>query len=154
MLISPFAYMPPARALDGLPMAQAGQRVSGAPHSVVEIVAHMVYWQRWFLDRCAGMAAPMAAKAETGWPAAGPGDWDALRGQFLEGLERAAEITGQESDGGRRVDPPIEFPPLANYTVSDAIAHIALHNAHHLGQIITLRQLAGAWPPPEGSWTW
>ena len=31
---------------------------------------------------------------------------------------------------------------------------VATHNAHHLGQVILLRQLLGAWPPPAGSWTW
>jgi hypothetical protein len=31
---------------------------------------------------------------------------------------------------------------------------MATHTAHHLGQIIVLRQLLGAWPPPAGSWTW
>jgi hypothetical protein len=29
-----------------------------------------------------------------------------------------------------------------------------VHNAHHLGQIILLRQLFGAWPPPSGRFTW
>ena len=50
--------------------------------------------------------------------------------------------------------PALEFPPLASYTVRDALVHVANHNSHHLGQIITLRQLMGAWPPPGGGWTW
>jgi hypothetical protein len=53
-----------------------------------------------------------------------------------------------------RVNPPIEFPPMADYTIEDALTHLAQHNAHHLGQIVTLRQAIGAWPPPEGSFTW
>jgi len=36
----------------------------------------------------------------------------------------------------------------------DWFLHVATHNAHHLGQVILLRQLTGAWPPPAGSWTW
>jgi len=154
LLISPVAHMPPARILDGLSIAQSGLRVPGAPHSVVEIVAHMLYWQSWFLERCAGVATPPAAKASLGWPAATGDEWEALRKGFLEGLEQARKIAGQESASVRRVDPPIEFPALANYTLADAITHVAMHNAHHLGQIITLRQIAGGWPPPEGSWTW
>ena len=147
-------HMPPARVLDGLSIEQSGQRVSGAPHSVVEILAHMVYWQSWFLDRCNGLGTPPAATASLGWPAAPAGEWESLRGRFLEGLERARNIAGQDSAATRRIDPPIEFPPLANYTIGDAITHVAIHNAHHLGQVITLRQILGAWPPPEGSWTW
>ena len=59
------------------------------------------------------------------------------------------------SAGRRRVDPPSEIPPLAAYAITDAtMAHLAMHNAHRLGQIVTPRQILGAWPPPEGSWTW
>ncbi len=52
------------------------------------------------------------------------------------------------------IAPPIEFPPLANFTIRDALVHMASHNAHHLGQVIILRQIMGLWPPPSGSYTW
>ena len=154
LLVTPIAHMPPARALDGLTSEQAGVRVSSSSHSVVEILAHMVYWQSWFLERCAGVSTPPAAKASLGWPAVSAGDWESVRQQFLDGLERALKAGEDESALTRRIDPSIEFAPLANYTISDAITHIAIHNAHHLGQIITLRQIMGAWPPPDGSYTW
>lgn len=96
----------------------------------------------------------MAAAASTGWPAVTAADWDALHAQFLAGLERGVAIGSAPDAVTRKIEPPIEFPPLAEYTVTDAIVHIAMHNAHHLGQIVTLRQLAGNWPPPAGSWTW
>ena len=50
--------------------------------------------------------------------------------------------------------PPIQFPPIAHFTRRDALVHIANHNAHHLGQVIVLRQMMGQWPPPSGGWTW
>jgi uncharacterized damage-inducible protein DinB len=53
-----------------------------------------------------------------------------------------------------RILPAIEVPPLAHYTLRDAAVHAANHNAHHLGQIITLRQLMGLWPPRSGGFTW
>jgi hypothetical protein len=28
------------------------------------------------------------------------------------------------------------------------------HNGHHLGQVVLMRQMLGAWPPPSGSYTW
>lgn len=146
--------MPPARVLDGLSAAHCEARVPGASHSVAEIVAHLAYWQSWFLERCAGKATPMAGKASVGWPSTTAGGWESLRHEFVAGLDRAVGIAADESACIRRVEPPIEFQPLANYTIADAIVHLALHNAHHLGQIVTLRQILGAWPPPEGSWTW
>lgn len=149
LLLSPLAYMPPLRLLAGLEPRDAARVIPGATHSVVEILAHLVFWQSWFLDRCAGVAKPMAAKASEGWPPAQAEDWEALRTQFLEGLQRAVEWPGNGL-----VTPAIEVPTMAHYTINEALTHLAVHNAHHLGQIVTMRQLLGTWPPPEGSWTW
>ncbi len=149
LLANPRAFMPPARLLDGLTAEDAARTIAGVNHSIVEILAHMVYWQAWFLNRCQGVAAPMAAHAAEGWPEATAADWEPLRAQFLGGLQRALEVP---EDGC--IAPPIEFPPLAEYTFNDAVTHIAQHNAHHLGQIVILRQVMSLWPPPEGSYTW
>lgn len=149
LLTSPLAFMPPARLLDGLSPEDAARKIPGANHSIVEILAHLVFWQSWFLSRCTGVPAPMPEHAAQGWPAAGADDWAPLREQFLGGLQRALALPEHG-----RVDPPIEFPPLAEYTIGDAITHIAQHNAHHLGQIVILRQMLNLWPPPDGSYTW
>jgi uncharacterized damage-inducible protein DinB len=135
--------------LDGLSAEDAARRITGVSHSIVEIVAHLVFWQTWFLNRCSGVAAPLPLHAVDGWPAATAADWEPLREQFLSGLRQAVLLP---DDG--RVNPPIEFPPMANYTIASAMTHLAQHNAHHLGQIVTLRQALGAWPPPDGSFTW
>lgn len=149
LLRTPLAFMAPAQVLDGLSADDAAKRIPGVTHSIVEILAHIAFWQGWFLQRCAGIAAPMAAHAADGWPPATAADWERLRTQFLSDLERAVHLPG---DGP--VTPSIEFPPVANYTVADVIVHIGQHNAHHLGQIVTLRQALGLWPPPQGSYTW
>ncbi len=153
LLVAPFAHMPPRRVLEGLSPNQAAAPVPGAPHTVVEVLAHMVFWQTWFLDRCTGVATPMASPAATGWPRARATDWDPLCTRFHEGLESAVTLASGES-ADARLSPPIEFPPLGEYTVHDAMVHVAMHNAHHLGQVVTLRQMLGEWPPPGGSWTW
>jgi uncharacterized damage-inducible protein DinB len=153
ILIEPTGYIPPALALEGLSAADAERRIPGANHSVAEVVAHMTFWLDWFISRCTGEAVPMPAHAEAGWPAITRGSWLAHREQFLAALERAATL----SDNARHDDPivpPIEFPPLAHYRIRQAIVHMATHNAHHLGQVIVLRQLLGAWPPPHGGWSW
>jgi uncharacterized damage-inducible protein DinB len=154
LLVSPLAYMPPARILDGLSQEQAAVRPPGASHSVLDIVAHVIFWQGWFLERCTGVATPPPARAALGWPAVTVEQWPSLRQRFLQDLERAAELASDKLAAARRVEPSIEFEPLANYTIADAVTHAAIHNAHHLGQIVTLRQIIGAWPPPDGSYTW
>ena len=151
-LSSPITYLAPAKALDGLEATAAEARLPGAPHSIAGIVAHMAFWQDWFYARCTGNAAPIVSSAAEGWPAVEQNSWPSIHSQFLERLEQLASLS--DGDVSRRVEPPIEFPPLANYTVAEALVHVANHNSHHLGQVILLRQLNGAWPPPAGSWTW
>ena len=144
--------MPPAHILEGVSEDDALRRVSGLSHSIGDIVAHMDFWQRWFLHRCGGGSEALVTSASLGWPGISAGAWTNLRQQFLTGTEAAAAFEPDRLD--RPLLPAIEFPPLANYTVRDALIHVAGHNSHHLGQIITLRQLMGSWPPKAGSWTW
>jgi len=151
LLVEIHAHMPPLAALKQLESADAERRLRDAPHSIAEIVAHMAFWQEWFLRRCEGTVAAMPAPASVGWPAVTPGSWPDVQARFTQGLERAVAL---EPDANRLVTPPIEFPPLAGYTVRDALVHMALHNSHHLGQVILLRQMMRQWPPPSGAWTW
>src|SRR5688572_24212291 len=154
LLVSPFAYAPPSHVLEGLSDADAVTRVDGTPHTVAEIVAHMAFWQEWFLNRCRGTAEPLVEHAAAGWPAAPPGSWNETRERFLAGARQAAAVGAKPEGASEPLAPAIDFPPLAHYTVHDALGHIAIHNAHHLGQIVVLRQLLRRWPPPAGSWTW
>ena len=94
----------------------------------------------------------MAAQAALGWPTVEPSAWPQLREQFLTGLEEASGLSTGEVT--RPLHPAIEFPPMAEYTLADALTHLAVHNAHHLGQVVLMRQVLGLWPPPSGSWTW
>jgi uncharacterized damage-inducible protein DinB len=150
-LIETHAHIPPGHALEQLTAPDAERRPVGAAHSIAEIVAHMSFWQDWFCSRCNGAAEPMPVPAARGWPEVMPGSWPDLRARFAEGLERAAALADRSD---QVIAPAIEFPPLAHYTVRDALVHVAQHNSHHLGQVILLRQLMSLWPPPAGSWTW
>lgn len=125
-----------------------------AAHSIAEIVAHLAFWQEWFTRRCEGEPVPMVSHAALGWPTVAVETWPDVRDRFLSGLERLARLAERSADLDARVNPPMEFPPLGEYTVHDVVLHVAQHNAHHLGQVIVLRQLVGQWPPPSGSWTW
>ena len=154
LLIDTLTHLPPANALAALTPEDAERRLEGTHHSIAEIVAHLIFWQSWFCQRCEGASAPMVASAGQGWPAVAPGSWPDLHQRFLDGLERAVALGEDPARASTAIAPAIEFPPLAQYTVRDALVHVAQHNAHHLGQIILLRQLMGLWPPPSGSWTW
>jgi len=154
MLIETFVHMPPMAVLEGLSPEQAVRTPAEGLHSAAAILAHMEFWQAWFLDRCTGTPTPMPQSAGAGWPAVSAGGWNRLVAQFGEGLERAAALGADPVASSAEVTPPIEFPALSHYTIQEALVHMAQHNSHHLGQIITTRQLIGLWPPPAGSFTW
>ena len=151
LLVETYAHIPPGHALEQLDAADAERRLPGAGHSIADIVAHMSFWQDWFCSRCDGVAEAMPAPAARGWPDVTAQSWPSVHARFVAGLERAVALADR---GDRAITPPIEFGPLASYTVRDALVHVAQHNSHHLGQVILLRQLMALWPPPSGSWTW
>ncbi|MCC6316543.1 MAG: DinB family protein [Gemmatimonadaceae bacterium] len=153
LLIDTHSHLAPAAVLANLTPEHACRRPAHAPHSIAEIVAHMAYWQTWFTARIDGRAEPIARSARIGWPAVGEDDWLATRTQFLAGSDELVRAASRH-DLSLPVDPVIETPMMAAYTYRHVCEHVALHNAHHLGQVVLLRQLMGLWPPPEGGYTW
>jgi uncharacterized damage-inducible protein DinB len=148
-------HLEPAAVLDGLTADQAHTKPHGLPHSIADIVAHMCYWQEWFND-CAVIGFTGIAKhAVDGWPAVTRDEWDALRARYLQSVEGAKRIATESGSLGDPVLPPgVDVPILANESRGAGLLHAAVHSSHHLGQIITIRQLLGLWPPPGGTITW
>jgi hypothetical protein len=107
-LTSPVAYLAPDRILEGLNAGDAERRVTGASHSVAELVAHVAFWQDWFYGRCQGRPLPMVSSAAAGWPSVPDGSWPAVRSRFVDGLQQLAALS--EGDTSRPLTPPIEFP--------------------------------------------
>lgn len=147
------AFTPAPRLLGDLTPAQAAAKAPSLPHSVAELVAHAHFWQRWILDVAEGSPPRPVPHAAEGWPAVGPGGWEGVRAAFLEGLERAKRLA---EDPERLRRPLLEQPHAGweRHSVGSALADLALHNAHHLGQAVAVRQALGLWPPQGGGVTW
>ena len=96
-IVDTIAYLSPPHAVEGLETADAERTVEGTNHSIAEIVAHIDFWQRWFIDRCEGVNAPMVGTAAEGWPSVPQGAWPEVRARFLEALERAAALGTNEA---------------------------------------------------------
>jgi uncharacterized damage-inducible protein DinB len=140
------AFVGVEASLSGLD-AETAVRVPGdLPHSVAALVAHINWWNRWMLDIIEmGQAQPYPAHAADTWPDVTAADWSRVKNEFYELLAR--------------VDAHASRPDLANpvnheETIGELLADFALHTAHHFGQIVSVRQALGAWPPPGGGDTW
>ena len=154
LVLETVVHLAPMQIIEDLSASDAIQPPAPRMHSVAGLVGHMEFWQRWLLRRCRGEAVPMAVHAADGWPTITAAEWPALRRRFEEGLLEAIALGEEPETLDRPLSPPIEFPAMAGYTRRDTLVHIAQHNSHHLGQVVSARQVLELWPPRAGSWTW
>jgi len=131
-------FVPAGGALAGLTPEQANWSPGGENHSVAQLATHLVFWNGRILEQLRG-AAPESFKGDnketftpvdaTTWPAT-----IARLDTILRGMEELVE----SADDAK----------LA--AMASTIAHVSTHNAYHLGQILYVRKLQGAWNPDQG----
>ena len=148
-------HLEPARILDGLTDAQAHAKPHGLPYSIADLAAHMCFWQEWFNACLVSGFTGIPQHSVGGWPAAPAGGWHALRARYIRSIDEAKRIS-RESDSlaDPLLPPDAKVASLARESRGSALLRGAMHNSHHLGQIITMRRLMGLWPPPGGTITW
>lgn len=149
------AFLNPAAILDGLTPEQAVAKPHGLPHSIAEIVTHICFWQEWFNSCVTDGYRGIPEHAVQGWPSVSEIEWDSVRKRYFAASEQAKQLA---ASSGRLNEPLLpagaQNPFLAKESFGSGLLHGAVHASHHLGQIVTIRQLLGVWPPPSGSLTW
>jgi len=132
----------------GLDSGVAGARPEGVRHSIFQLLNHMSYWQDWVVKWLDGKNPPVPEHAPGGWPGnPGPAsskEWQrAVRGfrSGLAKLDRQSRATDLLAVRGK-------------HSRLGMIQALASHTSYHAGQVVLLRQMLGAWPPPSGGLTW
>ena len=147
-LIGEGAHVEAKNVLDGVDWSIVGTRPEGAPHSIFQLLNHLIYWQDWVVSWLDGDDPPIPEHAGGSWLGVeGPENaiaWEKAVRQFVEGLERLS-CQVAEADLFTKADRTSRMEMLHT---------IASHNGYHLGQVVVLRQMLGAWPPPSGGLTW
>ena len=136
------SFTPASRTLDGLTPEQAVTKLEGWPHSIAEVVAHMLCWQRNDLATIETGVEPPVTPAEN-WPAVTLDDWPRLKDEFLESLEQSREVARHPENLDRLI-------LGGRFSVGLKLIGHTGHNAYHLGQVVFMRRIIGAWPPPGG----
>jgi len=124
-----------ADLLSGLNLEQVTLRPAGMPHSIYDELWHAAMWQRTVVER----ESPAGGDY---YPTVEPENeqqWHEVVRLFLDGA-RAAVAWGESPE---RLT--LEVEP--GVTMVDELHSLAVHNAYHLGKIVALRQMIGAWPP-------
>jgi uncharacterized damage-inducible protein DinB len=138
------AHLSFSDALGHLPLEKAGLRPPGAPHSVWELLEHMRIAQEDIL-RFSQTAEYVSPKWPEGyWPPstapAGAKDWKHAIRCFEDDLaEFVAMVLDPEQDLYH------VFPWGDGQNLLREALVLADHNSYHLGQIVLVRQLLGAW---------
>jgi hypothetical protein len=131
-------------AIKGLPVKLRGKRPKGAEHSAWEILEHMrlAQWDILEFSRDAKHASPKWPEGY--WPksAAPPnaGAWAKTVRAFREDLESMCKLVEEPS-----VDLFARIPHGDGQTLLREALLIADHNAYHLGEMVLVRRLLGAW---------
>ncbi len=142
------AHAEAKHAFEGADWEIAGIRPDGVPHSLFQLLNHLIYWQDWVVSWLDGDNPPIPESAADSWPGsvdpANDEVWQEAIARFTDGitgLTRRSKEANLFSKGDRK-------------SQLEMLQTIASHNSYHLGQVVFLRQILGAWPPPSGGLTW
>lgn len=142
------AHVEVLSAFEGLDWSIAVERPVGVQYSILQLLNHMSYWQDWVVQWLDGDEPEVPEHASGGWPGsttlAGPQDWQQAVAHFKKGLGELMD----RSRGAALLVARGDKSPL------EILESIALHNSYHVGQVVLLRRMLDAWPPPSGGVTW
>jgi hypothetical protein len=132
------------KAIAGLPPRLRGAKPDGMPHSVWRLLEHLriAQWDILEFSRNAEHVSPKWP--EKYWPKGDePPDaaaWDASVAGFRKDLQSIEDLVANP-----RTDLFGRIPHGDGQTVLGEALLVADHNAYHLGQLVVVRRLLGAW---------
>ena len=133
-------------AVRDLPVPSPRHRPAGLPHSPWELLEHIRIAQRDILNF--SLAAPYE---EREWPAdywppsPEPPDEEAWECSVAAVREDRTKLEELARDA--RVDLTAVTPHGTDQTYLRELLLVLDHNAYHVGQLVIVRKLLGAWPP-------
>jgi uncharacterized damage-inducible protein DinB len=133
-------------AIKGMPPGLRGVRPAEGVHSAWELLEHLRIAQ-WDILEFTQDAAHVSPEFPAGyWPDSpeppDQGAWDRSVASFREDFQ---EITDLVRDEG--TDLFAKIPHGDGQTVLREVLLVVDHNAYHIGEMVMLRRVLGAWPP-------
>lgn len=131
-------FVPIAQSLEGLTAQQAMWKPSDSSHSVGQLAYHLLFWNKQVLDKFNGRQPDKFSGDNTQtFNAFTEASW-ASTVQQLNQVMKDIETAIKNSDDAK----------LQSFY--DTLAHVSVHNAYHVGQILYIRKLAGNWDTKKG----
>ena len=133
-------------AIENLPAAARGKRPKGAEHSPWQILEHLRIAQWDILEFAVDPKHKSPDWPEGYWPKTlapkSVTEWDASVKNFRRDLKRLCDLVASES-----TDLLAKIPHGDGQTILRQALLAADHNAYHLGELVLVRRLLGAWQP-------
>ena len=139
------------RILDGMEWKLAGEKPGGAPDTIQRLVNHIIFWIGYGAAFFEGRKPARPEHDRDSWP--GPeapssaAEWEGVVRAYKASLARANELVKE-----RRFDQTVN--PNETAMRIDWLRVFEQHTSYHVGQIVQIRRMLGAWPPPGGGDTW
>lgn len=130
-------FVPGNTAVEGLTAEQASWTDGKGNHSIGELTAHLIFWNRWQLKKFKGEQQGNYTGSNDDTFKFDSKQWSTLVRQVDEVMTEWENAVAAADDDKLK----------AWYST---IAHIGTHNAYHIGQIILVRKAEGAWNPEKG----
>jgi hypothetical protein len=129
----------------GIPAKLRGRKPAGLPHSPWMILEHMRIAQ-WDILEFSRNSKHVSPKWPEGyWPRSAaspsPAAWNASITKFRQGLRAMQDLVKDP-----KTDLFAQIPWGDDQTILREALLVADHNAYHLGQVLDIRRLLGAWP--------
>jgi uncharacterized damage-inducible protein DinB len=131
-------FVPANVAVQGLTADQASWRDGKENHSIGQLAAHLVFWNRQNLAKFNGEPPEkFSGNNNETFETFDAKNWTATV-KDLDDVMAAWEKAVEAADDAK----------LAQW--ASTIAHISTHNAYHTGQILYIRKQQGSWNPANG----
>jgi len=132
-------------AVAGIGAEHQGTRPSGLPHSPWELLEHIRLAQHDILDFCRNADYAEMTWPDDYWPPT-PAPPDAAAWEASVAAVRADREALEALATNREVDLTTKIPHGSGQTYLRELLLVADHTAYHVGQLVLVRQLLGAWP--------
>jgi len=140
------AHVPLEQALADLPDALRGQRPAGLEHSLWELLEHLRIAQEDLLRYALEPGWSSPSWPDGYWPATPePPSDDAWQASLAAVLRTRDEARALARDQARDLTAPLAH--ARHHSLLRQLLLLADHNAYHVGQMVDVRRVLGAWPP-------
>jgi uncharacterized damage-inducible protein DinB len=139
------AHAPLDRAVEGLSPALRGKRPSNFPHSAWELLDHIRRTQRDLLEFCTNPKYHEPKWPDDYWPGSPEPPNDAAWAECLAAIRADARALADFTTRNAATLTE-KIPHGTGQTYLRTILVAVDHASYHVGQIVAVRRLLGAWP--------